>query len=314
MNWATYLLALAALGVAWWQWHAQLQAAPAGHGLLKGPGGRGIPARLARFAVRVATGRSDRLVVTLALSAGILMARRLAEVLVDGVAQLGALTGLDAAIWAPGTVSLIFTGLVVAGAFDVVVRGLYRSKALRPALRHAPIAVLLPALLVAGGPLFAQASVDLGSRVGGVEAAPACTAPVVPGGAVAGYDGDRLANAAAIVHVGQQMGVPARGQVIALATAMQESGLRAGAIGDGGKANGVFQQHPSYGSENDRRDVEVAARAFYSRLVKVRNYLTLPLWQAAQAVQRSGFPTAYQKHEDVAAKVLGAVTGTTCRP
>jgi hypothetical protein len=41
-----------------------------------------------------------------------------------------------------------------------------------------------------------------------------------------GLDARQLANATAIVRTGQRLGVPARGHVVALVTALQESGLR----------------------------------------------------------------------------------------
>ena len=43
---------------------------------------------------------------------------------------------------------------------------------------------------------------------------------------MAGYTGDQIANAAAIVAVGKQLAVPQQGWVVALAAARRESGLR----------------------------------------------------------------------------------------
>ncbi|MFC7164460.1 CHAP domain-containing protein, partial [Aquipuribacter hungaricus] len=70
----------------------------------------------------------------------------------------------------------------------------------------------------------------LGSCVSAVALVPpppaaACAAPVVlspdglPVGAVAGYSGEQLANAAAIVTAGGAFGGPARAQLIAVMTA-----------------------------------------------------------------------------------------------
>ena len=44
--------------------------------------------------------------------------------------------------------------------------------------------------------------------------------------AAGSWDGDQIANAVTIVRVGADLGVPRRGWVIAVATAIQESGLR----------------------------------------------------------------------------------------
>jgi hypothetical protein len=38
-----------------------------------------------------------------------------------------------------------------------------------------------------------------------------------------------------------------------------------------------------------------AAQQFYRHLQRVPRWWSIPLWQAAQAVQNSGEPTAYQK-------------------
>src|SRR5688500_7594799 len=62
---------------------------------------------------------------------------------------------------------------------------------------------------------------------GGGAAAYACTATVTtPGTAPAGLTAEQAGNAAVIVGVGQRLRVPPRGWVIAIATALQESGLR----------------------------------------------------------------------------------------
>ena len=57
---------------------------------------------------------------------------------------------------------------------------------------------------------------------GSVACAPADSEP----GVMAGYEREQLSSAATIVAVGQQMNVPQQGWVVALATAIQESGLR----------------------------------------------------------------------------------------
>jgi cell wall-associated NlpC family hydrolase len=54
---------------------------------------------------------------------------------------------------------------------------------------------------------------------------------------------------------------------------------------------------------------DYAAGQFYERLLRVPNWQTLPLTQAAQAVQRSAYPDAYAKHEARAAAIVAAYTG-----
>lgn len=119
---------------------------------------------------------------------------------------------------------------------------------------------------------------------------------------------EQRANAAIIVTVGRQMQVPERGHWVALATAMQESGLRNINYGDRDSL-GLFQQRPSqgWGSPAQVTDPAYAATQFYSRLLAVPGWAEMPLWKAAQTVQRSAFPTAYSKWEEFAARLLAEV-------
>ncbi|WP_219419845.1 hypothetical protein [Pseudonocardia nigra] len=95
---------------------------------------------------------------------------------------------------------------------------------------------------------------------------------------------------------------------MALATALQESGLRNLDYGDRDSL-GLFQQRPSqgWGSPAEVQDPRYAATQFYDRLVDVPGWTEMPLWQAAQTVQRSAFPTAYAKWEQTAADLLSEV-------
>ncbi|MFB7672715.1 C40 family peptidase [Kitasatospora purpeofusca] len=101
-----------------------------------------------------------------------------------------------------------------------------------------------------------------------------------------------------IVATGIALQVPARGQVIALATAMQESRLRNLSGGDRDSL-GLFQQRPSqgWGTPAQLQDPVYASTAFYQALLKVPGWQELPLTVAAQKVQRSGFPDAYAQWE-----------------
>lgn len=121
---------------------------------------------------------------------------------------------------------------------------------------------------------------------------------------------EQLVNAAAIVATGRDMGVPERGLWVALGTALQESGLRNLDYGDRDSL-GLFQQRPSqgWGSPAQVRDPRYAATRFYERLVEVPGWTEMPLWQAAQTVQRSAFPLAYAKWEQTAADILAEVDG-----
>ncbi|WP_406092893.1 hypothetical protein [Streptomyces sp. NBC_01013] len=121
---------------------------------------------------------------------------------------------------------------------------------------------------------------------------------------------EQAANAATISAVGTTRGMPERAVTIALATALQESGLRNIEHGDRDSL-GLFQQRPSqgWGTEKQILDPVYSAGKFYQHLAEVPGYSRLPLTVAAQRVQRSGFPQAYAKHEPDASLLAAALTG-----
>ncbi len=126
-------------------------------------------------------------------------------------------------------------------------------------------------------------------------------APASPRASVR-WDENQTAHAATIVAVGARLDVPRYGWVVAVATVMQESGLRN--LGHLGERNdhdslGLFQQRPSqgWGTPAQVMDPTYAATAFYVTLLRVPGWESMLLTQAAQAVQRSAYPTAYAKWE-----------------
>ncbi|MGB8942750.1 MAG: heavy metal transporter, partial [Streptomyces sp.] len=133
----------------------------------------------------------------------------------------------------------------------------------------------------------------------GGKAAPRCQ--VVSGngdGASYEFGAEQAQNAATVAAVGTSRGMPERAITIALATALQESGLRNISHGDRDSL-GLFQQRPSQGWGNEKQitDPAYSAARFYAHLKDVPGYSRLPLTVAAQRVQRSGYPQAYAKHE-----------------
>ncbi|MBC8091269.1 MAG: hypothetical protein H7Y15_04875, partial [Pseudonocardia sp.] len=144
--------------------------------------------------------------------------------------------------------------------------------------------------------------------------ASATDVPIEVSGAAA-IDDEQLANAAVIVATGREAAVPERGLWVALGTALQESGLRNLDYGDRDSL-GLFQQRPSqgWGTPAQVRDPQYASAKFYEQLVAVPGWAQMPLWQAAQTVQRSAFPLAYAKWEQAAADILAAVDTTNVVP
>lgn len=124
------------------------------------------------------------------------------------------------------------------------------------------------------------------------------------------FSTEQASNAATISAVGLGRGLPERAVVIALATALQESKLTNINYGDRDSL-GLFQQRPSqgWGEPSQLMDPRYAAGRFYDELVKVPNWNTRPLTEAAQAVQRSGFPDEYAKWEPRASALAHALVG-----
>ena len=119
---------------------------------------------------------------------------------------------------------------------------------------------------------------------------------------------DQWANARTIADVAWQRGLPERAVVIALATAMQESTLHNLDYGDRDSL-GLFQQRPSqgWGTPAQVQDPVYAAGKFYDGLVQVPGWDTRRLTEAADAVQRSAFPRAYQRWSDFAQSLTTAL-------
>ncbi|WP_441250394.1 hypothetical protein [Kitasatospora sp. McL0602] len=120
----------------------------------------------------------------------------------------------------------------------------------------------------------------------------------------------QASNAATITAVTLARGLPERAATIALATSMQESKLR---NLDGGDRDsvGLFQQRPSqgWGTVEQIKDPVYATNKFLDSLVKVPGYARLPLTDAAQQVQKSGYPQAYAKHETNATLLASVFSG-----
>ncbi|PYI37749.1 hypothetical protein CVS30_13900 [Arthrobacter psychrolactophilus] len=121
---------------------------------------------------------------------------------------------------------------------------------------------------------------------------------------------DQTENAALISSIAIQRGMPARAATIALATGMQESRLRNIDYGDLDSV-GLFQQRPSqdWGTVEEIMDPVYSTNAFYDVLSKVPDYINMPINDAAQIVQRSGFPYAYAQHEPLSRAFASALTG-----
>jgi hypothetical protein len=120
----------------------------------------------------------------------------------------------------------------------------------------------------------------------------------------------QLDNARLIVAVGEQLGVPSRGRIIALATALVESELDNVPYGDRDSV-GLFQQRPSqgWGTPGQLLNPTYSATAFYQRLITTPQWLLAPPGDVAQSVQRSAYPERYAERIAEAAAIHDTVTG-----
>jgi hypothetical protein len=164
--------------------------------------------------------------------------------------------------------------------------------------------------LAAAGAVFVGVGIVFDRGVGPLLTRAECTAEV--DGHLVRLSPEQAENAALIVAISVQRGMPARAASIALATAYQESKILNIDYGDRDSL-GLFQQRPSqgWGSPEQVRDPYYATNAFYDALDKIGDYTTLPITVAAQEVQRSAYPDAYADHELDARTLASALTGNS---
>jgi hypothetical protein len=111
-------------------------------------------------------------------------------------------------------------------------------------------------------------------------------------------DFSQASDAATIADVAVYDHLPARALTIAYATALQESKLENVSYGTSDSV-GLFQQRPSqgWGTVQELEDPVYASQAFFetgpSALTKIPDYMTLPVYEAAQDVQHSADGSAY---------------------
>ncbi len=116
--------------------------------------------------------------------------------------------------------------------------------------------------------------------------------------------------ASLMAAIAQERGLSPRATTIAIATAFQESKIHNIDFGDRDSL-GLFQQRPSqgWGSVEQIMDPHYSIKKFYSALVKIKGYDSMVITEAAQKVQRSGFPGAYAQHEQDARALASSLRG-----
>jgi hypothetical protein len=168
---------------------------------------------------------------------------------------------------------------------------------------------------------------------------PASMSAVNTHGETVTLDRQQLTRAATIIAVGKTQRIPARGQLIAIMTALTESSIRvlsnttaypesASIPNDGNGSDhdsvGIFQQRPAagWGTVENLMDPVWSSRAFYGGpngpnhgsprgLLDIDDWQTLDPGAAAQAVQVSAYPDRYAVDRPVAEKVLTTLSGVS---
>lgn len=182
--------------------------------------------------------------------------------------------------------------------------------------------IAIPALVI--GVVVVIGGSVAGSQAGGSNPRCAAGASVVPAAdlpeSAAGFTGEQLQNGAVILQVGQERGVPARAQAIAVMTAIGESGLRNLTYGDDrfGVRNpdgtltssvGMFQEQKWYGTVEERLDPVQSSGRFYDRLLAVPGWDALEPTIAAHKAQRNADPYHYARYWDQAVSLVAALSG-----
>ncbi len=134
-------------------------------------------------------------------------------------------------------------------------------------------------------------------------------APTSP---VAGYSGEQLTNAAAVIKAGRDLGLDDWTITVGVMTAMGESSLKNLDRGDavGPDSRGLFQQRDNgaWGSYADRMNPYTAATNFFRALTQVKDYRTLQPTIAAHKTQINADPWHYETYWDSATAVVAALT------
>jgi hypothetical protein len=135
-----------------------------------------------------------------------------------------------------------------------------------------------------------------------------CTADV--GATHAQIDLEQARWTTLMAAIAQRRGLPPRATTIAIAAAFQESKIHNLDYGDRDSV-GLFQQRPSqgWGTREQLLQPAYAINTFYDALAKSGRYESMRITDAAQVVQRSGFPGAYAEHEDYARALASALRG-----
>jgi hypothetical protein len=121
-------------------------------------------------------------------------------------------------------------------------------------------------------------------------------------------DDEQRGTVALIITIGKQRTLAPRAWQVAIQAGMTESGLHNLTYGDA-DSQGIFQMRPSmgWGSVAEITNPTYAVNKFYDVLLAVPDWENKRPGDAAQAVERSGFPDRYHRWEPMAATLVETV-------
>lgn len=239
--------------------------------------------------------------------------------------------------------ALIAATLVVAlvlglGGFVVVAMGALSSSAAAAGSGAsgcvpAEIASTRPTISATNSPAPAPARTGTAASASSSTTAPD-SLEIPRGSGTVTLSSKQLAIATAIITVGRQLGISDKGVKVALMTALQESVLRMyanssvpesltydhDAVGSDHDSLNPFQQRAGWGSVEERMNLDYSIRAFFGGADgpnggSPRGLLDIDGWErmapgvAAQTVQVSAYPDAYDKWEAGAEQLISALGG-----
>lgn len=113
--------------------------------------------------------------------------------------------------------------------------------------------------------------------------------------------------AARIIEIGRQRGEDELTIRAALSAGWVESRYNAGAVGDRGRAFGVFQMWPTkgWGTQSQVTDLDYSINRWYDEADRVRGP-GMNFGQLAQAVERSAYPSRYGAAGGIVSQILAA--------
>lgn len=171
-----------------------------------------------------------------------------------------------------------------------------RSRGLRYLLIAVVVTAVVAGMAVVFGPWVMTVEIAASMRGStSQQGGDAGSCPVQIGGNAPpahGFSSEQVGNAKIIWTVARQLSDGERGAVVGIATALQESSLRNLPYGDQDSV-GLFQQRAGWGSRAARMNPVESSRLFFHALNKIKGWQQLPIGVAAQTVQRSAFPSAY---------------------